>query len=286
MDTRAAQTFAITVTPVNDAPSFTKGGTRRRSTTRGRRRSTRGRRRSRRGRPNESGQTLAFTITADDHPELFSAGPAVSSTGVLTYTPAVGTAGTATIALVLMDNGGTANGGVDTSAQQTFTITITNPPPVAVDDGSAGVRSRRRRATSRVDVTASITTNDTLHSGALSKFGATTRDDGGAGDGGDGAGRVRDAGARRDVHVHAASELHRHGQLRLPPAQQRRRQRRATVTLKVQDRIVVASAGGAGGACTVAHPAPLATANGLAAPASGKDLMYVESGTYGGAGSA
>ena len=43
----------------------------------------------------------------------------------LTYTPAANANGTATITLVLMDNGGTALGGVDTSAPQTFTITVT-----------------------------------------------------------------------------------------------------------------------------------------------------------------
>ena len=39
--------------------------------------------------------------------------------------------GSATITLTLQDNGGTANGGVDTSSPQTFTITVSpvNQPP-------------------------------------------------------------------------------------------------------------------------------------------------------------
>ena len=45
---------------------------------------------------------------------------------MLTYTPAANAFGTATITLDLKDNGGTANGGVDTSAPQTFTITVNN----------------------------------------------------------------------------------------------------------------------------------------------------------------
>jgi hypothetical protein len=56
---------------------------------------------------------------------LFAAGPAVSSSGTLTYTPSSSGGGTATITINLKDNGGTANGGVDTSASQTFTITVT-----------------------------------------------------------------------------------------------------------------------------------------------------------------
>src|SRR6185295_9600108 len=74
----------------------------------------------------ESGQTLAFVVTNNTNPALFSAGPAVSPTGTLTYTPAPNANGTATITLVLMDNGDTANGGQNTSAPQSFTITI-NP---------------------------------------------------------------------------------------------------------------------------------------------------------------
>src|SRR5207244_2069245 len=56
---------------------------------------------------------------------LFSAQPAISSTGTLTYTPAADANGSATVSVQIHDNGGTANGGVDTSAAQTFTITVT-----------------------------------------------------------------------------------------------------------------------------------------------------------------
>src|SRR6185369_10218161 len=55
---------------------------------------------------------------------LFSAGPAISATGTLTYTPAANANGSDTITINLKDNGGTANGGVDTSATQSFTITV------------------------------------------------------------------------------------------------------------------------------------------------------------------
>src|SRR5204863_604585 len=63
-------------------------------------------------------------ITGNTNTALFSAGPAVSSAGTLTYTPAADANGSATITTNLKDDGGTANGGVDTSASQTFTITV------------------------------------------------------------------------------------------------------------------------------------------------------------------
>jgi hypothetical protein len=55
------------------------------------------------------------------------AAPAIdATTGTLTYTPAANANGSATVTVTLFDDGGTANGGSDTSAPQTFTITV-NP---------------------------------------------------------------------------------------------------------------------------------------------------------------
>jgi hypothetical protein len=125
VDTSAAQTFVINVSLVNQAPSFTKGPDQTTLENSGAQTVSPWATAISPGPASESGQTVAFNITGDTNPTLFSAGPAVSPTGVLTYTPAAGMFGTATITLVLMDNGGTANGGVDTSAPQTFTITLT-----------------------------------------------------------------------------------------------------------------------------------------------------------------
>lgn len=89
------------------------------------------------GPANEAGQVLTFNITGNTNALLFSAGPAVDAiTGNLTYTPATGANGSATITVTLQDNGGTANGGINASAAQTFTITVTavDDPPVAVND--------------------------------------------------------------------------------------------------------------------------------------------------------
>ena len=87
------------------------------------------------GPANEASQTLTFIVTGNTNPALFSAGPAVAANGTLTFTPAPNANGTATITLTLRDNGGTANGGQDTSAPQSFTITLNpvNDAPVAKD---------------------------------------------------------------------------------------------------------------------------------------------------------
>jgi Big-like domain-containing protein len=69
-------------------------------------------------------QALTFNVTGNTNPSFFSAGPSVSPTGVLTYTPAANASGTANITLSLSDDGGTANGGDDTSDAQSFTITV------------------------------------------------------------------------------------------------------------------------------------------------------------------
>ena len=124
MNTSATQTFTITVTPVNAAPSFTKGPDQTVLEDSGPQTVTPWATAISPG-PGEAGQTVTFNVTANTNAALFSTAPAVSSTGTLTYTPAANASGTATITLVLQDNGGTAGGGVDTSAPQTFTITVT-----------------------------------------------------------------------------------------------------------------------------------------------------------------
>ncbi|HEX2972144.1 MAG TPA: Ig-like domain-containing protein, partial [Tepidisphaeraceae bacterium] len=71
-----------------------------------------------------SGQTLSFQVTTDND-ALFSVPPTIDpATGTLTYTPAADATGTATVTVTLSDDGGTANGGANTSASQTFTITV------------------------------------------------------------------------------------------------------------------------------------------------------------------
>ena len=72
----------------------------------------------------EISQTVTFQVTGNTNPGLFSAEPAIAANGTLTFTPAPGATGSATVTVVLRDDGGTANGGVDMSAPQSFTITV------------------------------------------------------------------------------------------------------------------------------------------------------------------
>src|SRR5207247_1621793 len=134
VDTSAAQTFTITVTPVDDVPSFTKGANQTVLEDAAAQTITAWATAISAG-ANETGQTLNF-IVSNNNATLFSGQPAVAANGTLTYTPAANANGSATVTVQVHDNGGTTNGGVDTSAAQTFTVTVTpvNDAPVAVND--------------------------------------------------------------------------------------------------------------------------------------------------------
>jgi hypothetical protein len=124
VDASADQTFVITVKPVNDAPSFTKGPDQTKLEDAGAQTIANWATNLSKGPANESGQTLTFSLTNDNN-SLFSSQPAISPSGTLTYTAAPNANGAATVSVVLKDDGGTADGGVDTAPTQTFTITIT-----------------------------------------------------------------------------------------------------------------------------------------------------------------
>jgi hypothetical protein len=88
-----------------------------------------------RGAPDEAGQAISFTVTNGNN-ALFSAQPAISALGTLTFTPAPNAVGAASVGVRMFDSGGTANGGLNASPWQTFTITVqaVNRPPVAEPD--------------------------------------------------------------------------------------------------------------------------------------------------------
>jgi len=90
------------------------------------------------GPADEAGQMLTFNVTGNTNAALFDAQPAVNAAGDLAFTPSDDANGNAMITLTLSDDGGTANGGVDTSVPQSFTIMVTaiNDPPTA-DDAAA-----------------------------------------------------------------------------------------------------------------------------------------------------
>jgi hypothetical protein len=137
VDTSVAQSFSITVAAVNDAPNFTAGANQ--AVTGSGAQTVAGWATAMSAGPaDESGQGLNFVVTTNND-ALFSVLPAVSAAGVLTYTPAPGANGSATVTVHLHDNGGTANGGVDMSVPRTFTITVTppaGPPSVSITDVS------------------------------------------------------------------------------------------------------------------------------------------------------
>ncbi len=83
----------------------------------------------------ETGQLLNFVVT-NNNPALFSSPPTVSAGGTLTFTPAPNAFGTATVTVQLHDNGGVGSSGADTSAPQTFVISvaaINDAPTTAAD---------------------------------------------------------------------------------------------------------------------------------------------------------
>jgi hypothetical protein len=86
----------------------------------------------------EVGQAvLGYEIVSNTNPELFTTAPTIDPvTGNLTYTPSasVTTPTMATIGIVVRDNGGTANGGSNTSTVETFTITINPQPTISISD--------------------------------------------------------------------------------------------------------------------------------------------------------
>ncbi len=116
-------TVSITVNPVNDAPSFTKGTDQTVNQNAGAQSVPGWATNISTGPANESGQSVGFIVTNNNN-ALFSAQPAISPNGTLSYTPALNASGVAMVTVKIHDNGGTGNGGVDTSGSQIFTITL------------------------------------------------------------------------------------------------------------------------------------------------------------------
>ncbi|MCF6364640.1 MAG: Ig-like domain-containing protein [Bacteroidales bacterium] len=119
-------TMTINVLAVNSEPSFTKGADQVVNEDAGAQTVAGWATAIDPGGAGEGGQVLTFNVS-NSLPALFSVQPAVDAvTGDLTYTPAPNANGVATVSIYLTDDGGTANGGDDTSPTQTFTITV-NP---------------------------------------------------------------------------------------------------------------------------------------------------------------
>jgi PGF-CTERM protein len=81
------------------------------------------------GGSDESSQSISsFNVTTDNN-TLFTTRPAINTDGDLTYTPADEVQGNATVNVSVVDDGGTSNGGTDTSANKSFNISIDNKKP-------------------------------------------------------------------------------------------------------------------------------------------------------------
>ncbi len=121
----ASATVSITITAVNDAPSFTKGPDQQAVATDGPQTVVNWAKDISAGPANESGQTVSFLVE-NNTPSAFSAQPAIDGAGTLTYTPSASVLVETVVNVTVQaqDDGGTQNGGVNTSPVQTFTITI------------------------------------------------------------------------------------------------------------------------------------------------------------------
>lgn len=88
------------------------------------------------GPTDEAAQTLSFDVREISDTSNVVTDVSVSASGQLLFVR-TGQSGTATIGVSLQDNGGTSNGGDDTSDEQTFTITVASGADlsVTVSDG-------------------------------------------------------------------------------------------------------------------------------------------------------
>ena len=154
-------TVGVTVNLVNQAPSFTKGADQTIKENAGAQTVVTWATAIAAGPPNESSQTLNFLVNSTNT-SLFSVQPAIAANGTLSYTPAQNASGASTVTVQLHDSGGTANGGVDTSAMQTFTIIVTNPA-AAYQNQSAPVDVNQDANVTPLD--ALIVINDLINHG-------------------------------------------------------------------------------------------------------------------------
>ncbi|MBZ0136588.1 MAG: tandem-95 repeat protein [Planctomycetes bacterium] len=130
----------VNATPINDEPSFTKGTNITVAWDQGPQSIPGWASAISAGPADESSQVLTFNITGNTNAALFSVQPSVTGAGTLTFTPNLNVAGTTSISLRLMDNGGVVNAGDDdTSPDQSFTITISTAGEIDISRGATPV---------------------------------------------------------------------------------------------------------------------------------------------------
>ncbi|MEM1180733.1 MAG: cadherin-like domain-containing protein, partial [Acidobacteriota bacterium] len=152
-------TVTVTLAAVNDAPSFTLAAVAEADQDLGPQSFPGFASALSPGPADEATQGQTFEVTANSNPTLFSDAPAFTGDGTLNFTLAstdVGSAATVTVRL--MDDGGTADGGVDVSPTQDFEIEVIDSvaPEITALASSGGVIegcSELRSATASLVVT-------------------------------------------------------------------------------------------------------------------------------------
>ncbi|MEM7551614.1 MAG: Calx-beta domain-containing protein [Bacteroidota bacterium] len=123
VNTSLEETVTVNVNIVNDPPSFTAGADQSVLEDAGLQTIAGWATNISPGGDDESTQILTFNLTVDD-PGLFDQQPTVDDNGTLSYQPVANIFGSTQITISLSDDGGTANGGSDTSGDQVFNISI------------------------------------------------------------------------------------------------------------------------------------------------------------------
>lgn len=92
------------------------------------------------GPSDESAQLPSFTVVPT-RSNLFASTPTVSASGTLYFTPRLNATGTSTLRIKLNDNGGTLNGGIDGSATSSMVVFVTpiNDTPTVAGIGNKTV---------------------------------------------------------------------------------------------------------------------------------------------------
>jgi hypothetical protein len=116
-------TITVTVMPINDSPSFTNGGDQTVNEDAGPQTVLTWATNIMDG--DDGSQGLTFDVS-NDNMALFTPGgqPSITSEGDLSYEPAANASGSATVSVVLTDDGGDEPPNVDTSVLETFEITV------------------------------------------------------------------------------------------------------------------------------------------------------------------
>jgi PKD repeat protein/methionine-rich copper-binding protein CopC len=136
----ATATVEIDVTPVNDAPSITIGSdqsvgadTTQQTVSGFATGFDPG------GGTDEVGQSISdFSVTVASDPNSVLSSVDITDGGDLTYTANDDVEGTATVDVQVVDDGGTANGGTDTSTAQSFDVTVDTQAPTVGDASVSG----------------------------------------------------------------------------------------------------------------------------------------------------